>query len=93
MADRDTNRSNDSGTGAKTLDRDDFPTPSQGGSSGGDLQREIGSIDEEKTATGGDPQPTSVHKGQKPHGGDEPNLPNRTQTREGRDKAPPKRTG
>lgn len=74
------------------LEVGELETPSQGGSSGGDLQREIGSLDEEKLATGADPQPTSVHKGQKPHGGDEPNLPNRTQTREGREKAPPKRT-
>jgi hypothetical protein len=29
-------------------------TPSQGGSSGGDLQREVGALDEEKTATGAD---------------------------------------
>ena len=71
---------------------DDLPVPSQGGSSGGDMQREIGSLDDEKTATGADPQPTSVHKGQKPRGGDEPNLPNRGQSREGQDKAPPRRT-
>lgn len=70
----------------------DLPTPSQGGSSGGDMQREIGSLDEEKLATGADPQPTSVHKGQKPRGGDEPNLPNRAQTRGNQDKAPPRRT-
>ena len=57
----------------------DLPTPSQSGSSGGDLQREIGSLDEEATATGADPQPTSVQKGQKPGDGDEPNLPNRQQ--------------
>lgn len=74
------------------LIEDDLPTPSQDGSSGGGMQREIGSADEERTATGADPQPTSVHKSQKPHGGDEPNLPNRTQTREGQDEAPPKRT-
>ena len=55
----------------------EIDTPSQGGSSGGDLQREIGVLDEEKTATGADPQPTSIHKGQKPRDGDEPNLPNR----------------
>jgi hypothetical protein len=67
-------------------------TPSQSGSSGGGMQREIGSLDEEKTATGADPQPTSVHKGQKPRGGDEPNLPNRQQTRDRQDKAPPRRT-
>lgn len=71
---------------------DELPTPSQGGSSGGRIEREIGAIDDEKLATGADPQPTSVHKGQKPHGGDEPNLPNRTQTREPQSKAPPKRT-
>ena len=35
---------------------DDLPGPSQGGSSGGDLQRETSSIDEEKTATGADPR-------------------------------------
>ncbi|HET9337261.1 MAG TPA: hypothetical protein VFO12_12735 [Sphingomicrobium sp.] len=75
------------------LIEDDLPTPSQGGPSGGRIQGEIGAADDEKIATGADPQPTSVHKGQKPDGGDEPNLPNRTQTREGRDKAPPKRTG
>ena len=71
---------------------DELPTPSQGGSSGGDLQREIGSFDEEKTATGADPQPTSVHKGQKPDGGDEPNLPNRQKTSDQPDRAGPKRT-
>jgi hypothetical protein len=71
---------------------DDLPTPSQGGTSGGRIEREIGAIDEEATATGADPQPTSVHKGMKPDGGDEPNLPNREQTREGQDKAPPRRT-
>ena len=76
---------------------DDERTPSQGGSSGGDMQREIGAIDEERTAPkgaegGADPQPTSVHKGMKPRQGDEPNLPNRQQTGEGQDKAPPKRT-
>ena len=68
------------------------PTPSQGGSSGGDMQREIGAMDEERTAAGADPQPTSVHKSMKPRSGDEPNLPNREQTRGGQDKAPPKRT-
>jgi len=71
---------------------DDLPTPSQGGTSGGRIEREIGAIDEEATATGADPQPTSVHKGMKPDDGDEPNLPNREQTREGQDKAPPRRT-
>ena len=46
------------------------------------MQREIGALDEEATATGADPQPTSVHKGMKPRSGDQPNLPNREQTRE-----------
>ena len=71
---------------------DDLPTPSQGGTSGGRIEREIGALDEEATATGADPQPTSVHKGMKPDSGDEPTLPNRQQTREGQDKAPPRRT-
>jgi hypothetical protein len=71
---------------------DDLPTPSQGGSSGGDMQREIGALDEEKTATGADPQPTQVHKSQKPNDGDQPTLPNRQQTRDPQSKAPPKRT-
>lgn len=74
------------------LIEDDLPTPSQGGTSGGRMQGEIGAADDEKVATGADPQPTSVHKSQKPHGGDEPNLPNRQQTRGGQDKAPPRRT-
>ena len=73
------------------LMEDDLPVPSQGGSSGGGLQREIGSLDEEATATGADPQPTSVQKGQKPRDGDEPNLPNRQQTGQP-NRAEPKRT-
>lgn len=71
---------------------DDLPTPSQGGSSGGRIEREIGALDEEKTATGADPQPTSVKKGSHPKAGDEPTLPNRAQTRTGQSKAPPRRT-
>lgn len=71
---------------------DDLPTPSQGGSSGGRIEREIGALDEEKTATGADPHPTSVHKGMRPDQGDEPTLPNRTETNADRAKAPPKRT-
>ena len=72
------------------LIEDDLPTPSQGGSAGGDLQREIGSLDEEATATGADPQPTSVQKGQKPRDGDEPNLPNRGPGDIDRVKVPPR---
>lgn len=68
------------------------PTPSHGGSSGGEMAREIGALDEEKAATGADPQPTSVRKGMHPKGGDEPNLPNRQQTRDPQTKAPPRRT-
>ena len=71
---------------------DELPTPSQGGTSGGDMQREIGALDEEAAATGADPQPTSVHKSQKPQGGDEPSLPNRQQSRDGQNSAPPRRT-
>jgi len=40
--------------------RDDPPTPSQSGSSGGTLATDIASEDEEKTALGGDPEPTRV---------------------------------
>ncbi len=70
----------------------ELPTPSQGGSSGGDLQREIGALDEEASATGADPQPTSVQKGHKPRDGADPKLPTRQQTRGEQDKAPPRRT-
>jgi len=71
---------------------DDLPTPSQGGSSGGRIEREIGALDEEKTATGADPHPTSVKKGYRPDEGDEPTLPNRGPGGEQPDKAPPRRT-
>ena len=91
MADNDHNRSNNTGTGAKTLDRDaEQPAPNQSGASGGDLQREVGALDEEASATGADPQPTSVHKSQRPRGGDQPNLPNRDGGGPS-DKAPPRR--
>ncbi|HET9355227.1 MAG TPA: hypothetical protein VFO42_03570 [Sphingomicrobium sp.] len=52
-------------------------TPSQSGASGGAIQRDIAGRDDFATATGADPQPTSVHKSDKPDGGDAPNLPNR----------------
>jgi hypothetical protein len=51
--------------------------PSHGGSSGGNLAREIGERDEFASATGKDPSVTRVHKGDKPRDGDEQNLPNR----------------
>lgn len=46
-----------------------LPTPSQGGSSGGDLAREIGQRDEDKTATGESAELTRVHKSDKPNDG------------------------
>ena len=49
---------------------DELPTPSQSGSSGGDLAREIGQRDEDKSATGAGAQPTAVRKGDKPAEGD-----------------------
>lgn len=70
---------------------EDLPTPSQGGSSRGDLQREIGARDEGKGALGGEPQPTSVHKGDKANDGDSPTLPNRDGGR-GADRAEPSRS-
>lgn len=74
MTGKDLNRSNNTGTGAKTLDRKDFPTPSQGGASGGDLQREIGQRDDiqqlsDDAGIAAEPQPTSVKKSDKPEGG------------------------
>jgi hypothetical protein len=80
---------------------DDLPTPSQGGSSGGELAREIGQRDEDKSAFGGagegrDPTVTAVRKGDKPAEGDATNLPNRTGGGKGTDaqpdRAPPRRT-
>ena len=47
------------------------PTPSQGGSSGGDLAREIGQRDEDKTATGESDQLTRIRKSDKPADGAE----------------------
>ena len=70
---------------------DELETPSHSGTSGGNMARSVSSRDEEKTATGADPQPTSIHKGQKPRDGDEPNLPNRDGGGTD-DKAPPRRT-
>ena len=82
-------------------DLDDLPTPSQGGSSGGELAREIGQRDEDKSAFGGagegrDPTVTAVRKGDKPAEGDATNLPNRDGGGKGNDaqpgRAPPRRT-
>jgi hypothetical protein len=72
---------------------DEFPTPSQSGAAGGELAREIANRDEDKTALGGDPQPTAVHKGDKPDAGDEPSLPNRDGGGRPRpDRVPPRRS-
>lgn len=71
----------------------DDSTPSQSGRSGGDMQRDLASRDELATAGGDDPQPTSVHKSDKPNDGDEPTLPNRSGDGDaGADRAPPRRT-
>ena len=49
------------------IDREtELPTPSQGGSSGGTLAREIGQRDEDKTATGESDELTRVRKSDKP---------------------------
>ena len=55
----------------------ELPTPGQGGTSGGDLAREIAQRDESQSAEGKDPSITRVQKGDKPRQGDAPNLPNR----------------
>ena len=38
------------------------PMPGQSGSSGGELARDVGKRDEERLATGDDPEPTRVEK-------------------------------
>ena len=49
------------------IDREtELPTPSQGSASGGDLAREVGQRDEDKTATGESDQVTRVQKSDKP---------------------------
>lgn len=53
-------------------------TPGQSGASGGNLQRDVASRDEQDQATGTDGGVTRVHKGDKPDDGDEPTLPNRS---------------
>ena len=57
-------------------------TPSQGGSTGGDLAREIAQRDDMQSAEGEDPSITRVQKGDKPRQGDAPTLPNRQETSE-----------
>jgi hypothetical protein len=52
--------------------------PSQGGVSGGNLQRDIGSQAEEEHRVGGKTGVTRVRAEDKPDQGDEPTLPNRS---------------
>ena len=59
----------------------DEPTPSQSGSAGGNVARRVGMRDEERTATGGDPELTRVRKGDEPEGGDVPDLQQRPRPR------------
>ena len=49
-------------------------TPSQGGSSGGNVQRTVGQRDELKTAMGEDPMPTQISKRDKKLPEDKTNL-------------------
>jgi len=58
-------------------DAENEPTPSHSGGSGGGMARDVGSRDELVHGTGKDGGVTRVHKGDKPNGGDMPNLPNR----------------
>jgi hypothetical protein len=62
------------GTGRDDSDlREETETPTQSGSGGGTLAADIGSRDEEKTALGGDPEPTRVTKDDEV----QPNIPTR----------------
>ncbi len=61
---------------------EEFDTPSQGGSAGGNLARDIGKRDEKKRLTeaaapGRDPQPTRVHKSDERDDSDSPDPSNR----------------
>jgi hypothetical protein len=53
--------------------RDEPPAPEQSGTGGGATATEIGSRDEERTALGGDPEPTRVTKQDKV----QPRIPTR----------------
>lgn len=54
---------------------EDLPVPSQQGSGGGGMARQVGQRDEEKTATGEDPELTKVQKSDKAEKGDMPSPP------------------
>lgn len=57
------NRKTKVGSGRDDSDlRKEPRTPSQSGASGGTLATDVGSEDEEKTALGGEPEPTRVTK-------------------------------
>lgn len=63
------------GTGRDDSDlRDRVATPSQSDRGGGSLATDIGSRDEEKSALGGDPEPTRATKQNKV----QPNIPTRS---------------
>jgi hypothetical protein len=57
------NDSSDRSDARSNLDPGDaIPTPSQSGNVGGETARSVGSRDEERMATGGDPEPARVEK-------------------------------
>ena len=58
-------------------DAENIPTPSQGGGGDGGVARNVGSRDELARGTGKN-KGVTVHKGDKPDDGDEPNLPDRS---------------
>ncbi len=81
MTDQDT-RQQDRADAARASDDSDIidqaeRAPSQGSTSGGNLQRDIASRDE-IDQTSGDGGASRVHKSDKPDDGDEPTLPNRS---------------
>ena len=74
---------------------DELDTPSQGMSSGGRLQRDVGTRDEEKNALDpSDPLPTSVHKSERPDGGDKGSYSGQDSGNDAGspNRAPPRRT-
>jgi hypothetical protein len=60
-------------------DAEELAGGAQSGSAGGNLAREVGQRDEEKTARGGDPEPTQVNKSDKADDGDMTTPPQRHQ--------------
>ena len=78
------------------LDRlDELATPSHGTTSGGRIQRDVGARDEEKNAFHpSDPLPTSVHKSERPDGGDKSSYSGEDSGNDAGspDRAPPRRS-